>query len=113
MSQSYPASGEYAPISPLTSSVVEVVLPETKRSAVIMIGYGGCDDITDPDARTLCLAETQKVVHSKIYEQGEATCEKEVPEGGRFVHPGAGKQFFVVVTNGDQTKEHSFAILIE
>lgn len=116
----YPFTTTYVTLPPLTAAVVEIVFPHTKTGAFVQVGYAECANIADPNAEAACVLDTQKLVHARIYEQGEVNCAVDILpgmippfEGERFLAPGVGKRFFVVVANGDHTQAHEFNIFVE
>ena len=65
-------------------------------------------------AKASCIAAAQQTLKSKIYVEGEDSCEKEDLHGWRFLGElSQSKRYFVVVANADTEKEHGYFFWIE
>lgn len=118
----YPFVQPYHSVEPLTTAVVKIEFPQGREGAIVFLGYEDCDGVTDPAARTQCLIDAKAILHSKIYVENEANCEIDpVPDDllieaegyRRLTNISHTQNYYVVVANGDQSRNHGFAIFIE
>jgi hypothetical protein len=104
----------YDTLPPLTAEVIEMTF-DNKPSAIVTIEYEGCVGLTGV-ARESCRNAAQQTLKSKIYVEGEASCQNEDlhPPGGRNLGAlSPGTRYFVVVANADPDHDHSYFVWIE
>lgn len=119
--QYYPFTLAWEYLPPLTAQVVEVLVPHTDNSILVMVRYQECSTLNDPAEQEACQKKLEKVLPVKIYIEGEADCHLHPLPGvtGDFAgermldNSSASKRFFVVVANADLKEEHGFSIFLE
>jgi hypothetical protein len=114
----FPPDAPIASIDPLHAMVIEVKFPEDMVGAIVEVGLDGCQGLLG-DAEIACRLEKQKLLHAKIYVQGEANCETDLAEilpleGWRDLdNLSPANRYFVVLANADRSAQQHFWIGIE
>ncbi len=111
-------------MKPLNAAVVEIKFPADVHGAIIEVHLQDCDNTggTVGDIVT-CQLQKQKLLHSKIYVEGESNCQiTRPPDGGIDPHLegwrhitgiSSAKRYFIVVANADTKDPHGFSVLLE
>ncbi len=103
----------YDTLPPLTAKVIEINFAN-KASALVQIEYQGCAGLQDPLAKASCVAAAQQTLKSKIYVEGEASCQNEPLQSFRFLSGlSPSNRYFVVVANADPYNDQGYFITIE
>jgi hypothetical protein len=106
-------------LPPLTGKVIEIDFGDRSGLAIVHIAYEECVGLLDPIAREACVLSAQQRLASKIYVEGESSCQDfRLPgvegEGTRHLTElSPDKRYFVVVANLHPRDEQGYYIAIE
>jgi hypothetical protein len=117
----FPLNQTWDTLTPLTAKVIEILVPHTDNAIIVSVRYKECDGISDPNQEQTCVEKQQKLVHAKIYAEGEAHCDLQtlpgadpIIEGHRNLDPIVqGTRYFVIIANADVHQPHDYQIDIE